>query len=50
MAKYKVRRNGCDISEPAYRFYGLWKGIVSIIAHFATQIQNRIGSDEKILF
>lgn len=50
MAKYRVRRNGWDISRPSYRLYGIWRGIIADKALFAGNIRYKIGLGEDVFF
>ena len=48
--KYKVRRNGWDISPPSQMCSTFQKGIYSIKDNFANSIRYRVGNREKISF
>ena len=50
LAKYKVRRNGWDISTPPQRCSNFWKGIYSTKDSFAQSIRYHVGNGEKISF
>ena len=50
LAKYKVRRNGWDISHPSQRCSNFWKGICSTKDSFAQSIRYQVGNGENVSF
>ena len=50
LAKYKVRRNGQDISPPSQRCSNFWKGFLLYQNSFAQSIRYHVGNGENIFF
>lgn len=50
MTKYKLGRNGWDISGPSYHYSDLWKDIISVREIFKSHIIFQVGAGSSIFF